>query len=243
MDGNIGEKEKQQQKELEKLDSRIYNVILKPINKRAYYKLNKILVKVNKFTKKDIILLFEKIKSIGIKNLKYFTLSQTENKYLFKLLMNNCFVKKLYKFSIYFDTTIKSNLSYQRQILNFLPKVTKTFYLENYTINKIQFRKILQVGRHLERIEFAFCHYTLSGLRLSTSLHYSIKYLSLSIKPPINLQSLSNLQSSVKSLLFAASLTNLQSTLKELDIFHPILKQSITKNALYLKFQNLLIKP
>ncbi|CAI2378332.1 unnamed protein product [Moneuplotes crassus] len=105
-----------------------------------------------------------------------------------------------------------------RRSINLIPKTIEKFTIVNCSITKNQFRKIIQVGRHIKEIKFIYCRTNLKGLQLSKSIHYSTQAIALTSGSPFKRLQIKDNRKMVGRFLKAASCTDLKSSLKLLEI-------------------------
>ncbi|CAI2379718.1 unnamed protein product [Moneuplotes crassus] len=160
---------------------------------------------------------------IHIELANYLTCIQKENEYCFRKVINTSFIRKIANFQIKLSNNkaLKYNC-YHKQVMRFLPKVTNKVILSNCNITKNQFRKIIQVGRHIKEVKFLCCSLVLDGLVLDTNLDYSIRLLSFTQLDQKNPQASEEFLESLKTFARAASQTSLKTSLKLLCIQDPM---------------------
>ncbi|CAI2379113.1 unnamed protein product [Moneuplotes crassus] len=201
--------------------------------------------------RKNFNIFFKKMMPIRLGKIKMlFVCKEINQKNFQRLLKNNLFIKEISEFIIEFSQEKICYLSpYFKHLMQIIPRVKTKLALYRCTINRTQFRKILQVGKHIQNLEFNYCTFNSAHLHLdplsysskSGANQYSTKSLTFRLPkfpPPL----FPIISKSLKSLLQAASCTTLKSSLETLSINNQALRQEAAEIAQELGFKNLVVK-
>ncbi|CAI2379700.1 unnamed protein product [Moneuplotes crassus] len=139
------------------------------------------------------------------------------NEKMFKEFLKASLIKEIPKFWMMFQNA-------GRFSINQLPNISKYLCLSCCDIDQRQFRKIIQVGRHIEEMKFEWCMIEFRDFKLSKSLHYAIKSIEFTIlnsrdknqQEKYEVEMKQGIQGFVK----AASFTDLKQSLKSLKLYN-----------------------
>ncbi|CAI2379815.1 unnamed protein product [Moneuplotes crassus] len=181
---------------------------------------------------------FKKLTHIKLETLGYYGLWQDRNHKNFSKFITNKLTKDFNMLAITFDQQKRDKTPYySRFIIKLLPGVMKSFYLCYSNISQRKLRRIIQFGRHIERIEFEQCDIEFRGIGLSKSLHYSIHYIYFYFMDSSKYYPPGVLKEDIQDFIKAISTTDLSIGLKQLtfdvpEYFQAATDQSITLNCI-----------
>ncbi|CAI2378598.1 unnamed protein product [Moneuplotes crassus] len=191
------------------------------------------------------LLLLRKIQSLKLSSIPSVTTIDNKNKEGLLKTPNAFFPKSITDLFIHcshgnFRKKDINKGSYNKRIaISLIPRVMKRFTLVCFKLSQNQFRKIIQVGRHLDKIELRVGVLALNGLKLSKSLHYCIKAIHFDFRVQDRLPFKLENNGSLKDFIKAASETDLKDSLEELEFQGGVSKDMLVGYAKDLGFQNI----
>ncbi|CAI2379903.1 unnamed protein product [Moneuplotes crassus] len=151
-------------------------------------------------------------------NLDYtilFSISQFPDQSRFNKLLAKPFIKEISECKLFFHNfKLTSKTLYRRNICNYLPLVTNKLFLSCILVPRNFLRKILQIGRHIDKFVFQYCYIRFDYFKLSDSIHYSTSTISIIQRSPAERKYWEQNPEKVSILLRAISQTDLKKSLK-----------------------------
>ncbi|CAI2368269.1 unnamed protein product [Moneuplotes crassus] len=228
-------------KETTKIHKKISSEIFRDFETRVNLSISRFGWLLNKSTKYHSNCLLNKLSSIPLSPLSCLVLWQKDNQQGFNKFLDRSSVNWISESVVRLDVKKKKYGVYERKILRVLPSVMERLVLGNCIVNKNQFRKIIQAGRHIPHISFKNCDLSIDNLKFSNSIQYSIKYIGIKMKKNNEFQSPTEILRISQTLFLAASSTDLKLSMKGFytDISEAI--DQIRENAIEFGFHKLSI--
>ncbi|CAI2377947.1 unnamed protein product [Moneuplotes crassus] len=180
---------------------------------------DEVVFQINRFCC-DFIRRYEKMsESIGVDGALLIEASESRNHKQFWKFLKAPFINKVFKLKLFFTCSFGNRYRrFHRHVMKFIPNVTKSFELYGCNISHNQFRKIVQIGKHISNFSFRRCRIFLTKLKFSDNLHYCIKTLTFTIESCAYLQTSEHIIESLEGLLKAIQPTDMKSSLIEMKI-------------------------
>ncbi|CAI2379977.1 unnamed protein product [Moneuplotes crassus] len=223
-----------------KIDEQILRCVYKECTGSELLEVKHLYWSVYNFDANKFDYFYNKMEQIGLRFIQRLNISGSRNVKVAKKFLRISFIKEMSIFSfISPHLESKKYRCFHKQVLKFLPRVTKHISLQCCQINKNQFRKIIQIGRHIENIDFVLCNITFAGLKLTESLVYSIKSICFYFFNDPQIQPVKEIIESLRNFIQAASATSIKTSLIKIYTDIPTAKLSIRNYAKELGFRNI----
>ncbi|CAI2379168.1 unnamed protein product [Moneuplotes crassus] len=160
---------------------------------------------------------YNQIQLTGLKEIQNLEFNIRKRKHLLRKFMKVPFINKINKLSVRLFHSKKDSY-YLGCVIKCIPRITRALHLQNCMISRNKFRKILQIGRHMEHIEFESCCLDFKEINLTDNLCYSIQsiaFLWKSFSPGLHNH---EIEETLKCIVKAASQTSLKSSLSLIKI-------------------------
>ncbi|CAI2379513.1 unnamed protein product [Moneuplotes crassus] len=238
------EKEKEVHKKTEQIQQSLYEVSFEHLFNQPATQLQYLRWDINFAMKRAYKVCMRKLETIGIRLCLSINIGQFQNRPNFSNFLKTSFIKKTSELRISLEQDKPKKFSfYQKSIMKFLPRVIGHLILKKCEINSNQFRKIIQIGRHIKYLAFSECKISLYNLKLSPSIHYSTVSIDFSGDTPIlGESSKEQMIQDLKHFLNVASQTDLTDSLEYLHVpfnirscISPFIRDSALK-GLHAKF-------
>ncbi|CAI2365805.1 unnamed protein product [Moneuplotes crassus] len=246
MEATLVKREQEILDQTEKIKLKLYLDIVANIFKDFTSKEAPLCWPVRQFSKKQSHFLLKKLKNIRIKGFDSLSLYEEKNQPIFRKFLKTYFIDNIN--SLYVtpvEEDLHKNNNYLSLVIRYIPNVSQLLYLRNFKISKNNFRKIIQIGRHMNAIKFNECNMNLKGLKFTNFLKYQIKLISFSIPYQPSSKFLEEFEENCIIFITAASSTTLKQSLRsfctEIIKFHPSIEAKAKEISTRLGFTNLKI--
>ncbi|CAI2379198.1 unnamed protein product [Moneuplotes crassus] len=203
--------------EEEQIEQRAHREGFHTCSGRYYWK--KVGCSVDWDSKNVVVPLMKKVSAFPFKTASFVSASLFHNKLQFLRFIKSPFVSRVAHLSLSFNSNFPDAYKrYHRRVMKIIPNVTQSLTLSRCNLNKKQFRKIIQMGRHLERIEIISHSIKLDGLKLNENLIYSLQRIHFGFIQITNPNHKKSCEESILDFIKAASSTTLKTSLESIDV-------------------------